>query len=555
MNVDRESPLLWLLRYGAAVAAVAIAFAVRLAVTGWFGPGLPTYITFFPAVMVVALVAGFGPGLLATALSGLTASYWVLPPYGESAIDSPVELIGLALFSCMGLFISAVAELYRRKRDKAAVYERELALRESLEALRAAAQRERFLAGVLEHASQAFAAGYPDGRLGQVNKAFEELTGYTAEELQSVDWATTLTPPEWRELERQKLAELNRTGQPIRYEKQYLRKDGTRVPIELLVHLVKDADGKPNHYSSFISDITQRKRTEEKLKRANAELAERVAALEAANAEIRASRKAALNLMDDAHQARQRAETLNAELRREVEERKHAEDLLRASLREKEVLLKEIHHRVKNNMQVISSLVSLQADGFQDAALREMLQDVRDRVRSMALVHEKLYQSENLAQVDFAEYARSLLNYLWRVHGEAAGRVRLSLALQPVPLSVETAVPCGLILNELAGNALKHAFVNKNAETRRRGERETGRGEEWRRMRSPRRTGGGCGRPGDAPCERQRRRAPPRRRLAREPLPRLAPRADALRTARRHGRRPHAPRRGDGVRRDVREVK
>ncbi len=131
-------------------------------------------------------------------------------------------------------------------------------------------------------------------------------------------------------------------------------------------------------------------------------------------------------------------------------------------LREKEVLLKEIHHRVKNNLQVISSLVSLQADGSTDETVREVLRDVTYRVRSMALVHEKLYQSADLARIDFAEYARSLLGYLWRAHGAAAATVRLTLDLEPVSLPVDTAVPCGLILNELAGNALKHAFRGRS---------------------------------------------------------------------------------------------
>jgi len=152
---------------------------------------------------------------------------------------------------------------------------------------------------------------------------------------------------------------------------------------------------------------------------------------------------------------RQQAEVaLNSaheELKKLVEERTR-------DLNEKEVLLKEIHHRVKNNMQVISSLVSLQADGTKDETVREVLKDVTYRVRSMALVHEKLYQSENLAQIDFSDYARSLLNYLWRAHGAVAATVRLTLDLESVLLPVDTAVPCGLILNELAGNALKHAF-------------------------------------------------------------------------------------------------
>lgn len=140
---------------------------------------------------------------------------------------------------------------------------------------------------------------------------------------------------------------------------------------------------------------------------------------------------------------------------------KRAEDQLRASLAEKEVLLKEIHHRVKNNMQVISSLVALQAERVPNAAMRAVLEDVTHRVRSMALVHEKLYQSADMAQVEFAEYALSLLNYLWRAHGTAASGVRLATDLEPVRLSVNAAVPCGLVLNELASNALKHAFRDR----------------------------------------------------------------------------------------------
>jgi len=145
----------------------------------------------------------------------------------------------------------------------------------------------------------------------------------------------------------------------------------------------------------------------------------------------------------------------------DITERKGIEDALKASLREKEILLKEIHHRVKNNLQVISSLVSLQADGSKDEAARQVLQDVTYRVRSMALVHEKLYQSADLARIDFAEYARSLLSYLWRAHGAIAAAVRMTLDLEPVSLPADLAVPCGLILNELAVNALEHAFQGR----------------------------------------------------------------------------------------------
>ncbi len=142
----------------------------------------------------------------------------------------------------------------------------------------------------------------------------------------------------------------------------------------------------------------------------------------------------------------------------DITERKQAEEQIKGALAEKEVMLREIHHRVKNNLQVISSLVSLQSDTVTDAQVREVLGDVRDRVRAMALVHEKLYQTGDLARLNFADYAASLLQYLWRSHGAFAEKVRLQLAVSSVALPIEAAVPCGLILNELVGNALKHAF-------------------------------------------------------------------------------------------------
>ena len=145
----------------------------------------------------------------------------------------------------------------------------------------------------------------------------------------------------------------------------------------------------------------------------------------------------------------------------DVDGLKRAEEQIQTSLREKEVLLKEIHHRVKNNLQVISSLVDLQTNALADPALAEVFHDVRDRVRSMALVHEQLYQSESLASVDFADYARSLLGYLSRSQGSPKCAVALKLDLQAVSLSIETAVPCGLILNEMVSNAFKHAFRDR----------------------------------------------------------------------------------------------
>jgi len=145
----------------------------------------------------------------------------------------------------------------------------------------------------------------------------------------------------------------------------------------------------------------------------------------------------------------------------DISERKRTERDTLASLREKEVLLKEIHHRVKNNLQVISSLLRLRARTISDEAAREVFAGSQERIEAMALVHERLYQSRNLSRVDFREYAQSLVERLAGAHVDPPERVRLALDVVPVELSVELAIPLGLLLNELVTNALKHAFAGR----------------------------------------------------------------------------------------------
>ena len=142
----------------------------------------------------------------------------------------------------------------------------------------------------------------------------------------------------------------------------------------------------------------------------------------------------------------------------EITERKRAEEQARTSLKEKEVLLKEIHHRVKNNLQVISSLLSLQSSYIENRQVLSVLDDSQHRVRSMALIHEKLYQSANLAQIDFGDYIRDLAGYLFRAQGGHTRNIGLNIQTDDVHLIIDMAVPCGLILNELISNSLKHAF-------------------------------------------------------------------------------------------------
>lgn len=131
-----QSPIGWMLRCGLVGMAVLASMGTRLSLEAWVGPGLPTYITFYPTVMVVALLVGFVPGALTTVLVCFMTAYWILSPVGQLFVGSPVDRLGLLFFLCMGLFMSAVAELYRRNRDRAVAYEREMSLKESQEILR-----------------------------------------------------------------------------------------------------------------------------------------------------------------------------------------------------------------------------------------------------------------------------------------------------------------------------------------------------------------------------------------------------------------------------------
>lgn len=187
-------------------------------------------------------------------------------------------------------------------------------------------------------------------------------------------------------------------------------------------------------YEQAQSELTERQRTAEKLRQLNEDLEDRVFARTAELTQV------------------------NAALLYEVAERERAEEHIRASLQEKEVLLKEIHHRVKNNLQVISSLLNLQANSIDDERIYLILRDSQNRVRSMALIHEKLYRSENLAQIDLADYSRDLTAYLFRSQDAHVRGINLNIQADNIFVNVDTAVPCGLIINELVSNSLKHAF-------------------------------------------------------------------------------------------------
>jgi PAS domain S-box-containing protein len=397
------------------------------------------------------------------------------------------------------------------------------------EELRVTGEQSAIMADLLEHSSQPFGIGYSDGRLGIVNSAFCQLVGYSKEEMATMNWASTLTPPEWLESERIKLEELAITGKPVRYEKEYIRKDGTRVPIELLVHLVKDPDNQLKYYYSFVTDITERKLTEEELRESERflnniidqspyaiwisdEKGVLIRINKACCEVLNITEEEVLgkyNVLEDniveeqglkplVKKVYEQGETANFELKYDtsrlkkpdlakqvymildvtifpikndigkvmnaailhidITERKRAEENLAKSLEEKEILLKELKHRVKNNLAIISNLIGLELGNLPDDRSREIFIGTQSRIRSMSAIYDQLSLSAGVDSVALNFYIKELADSLYESYAMNRRNVRLVASIDEITLDVKRAVPLGLIVNELVTNALKYAY-------------------------------------------------------------------------------------------------
>jgi PAS domain S-box-containing protein len=268
-------------------------------------------------------------------------------------------------------------------------------------ALRESEQRYRLLA---ENASDVIWIVDLQFHPTYVSPSIERLRGYTPEEVLAQPFEETLTPASLG-IARKVFAEgLAREAHSLRdsdsgreVELEYTCKDGSTVWAESRVVFLRDPSGRPQ----AIMGVT-----------------------------------------------------------RDISERKAAEEQLLAALREKEALLREIHHRVKNNLQIVSSLLFLQ-DETDAAHAVEPLEDSRHRIRSMALIHEMLYGSQELSRVDFGEYVPRLVAYLLRSYQAPMGRIALRTEVQDVILAIDVATPCALIINELVSNCIKHAFPGR----------------------------------------------------------------------------------------------
>jgi len=303
---------------------------------------------------------------------------------------------------------------------------RDVSDRESaLEALRESEGRYRTL---FDQAAYAIVVENEDGEIVDGNCAAAMLTGYESNEIVSMKMSDLSLPAgAGTSDDTYGAVECNSPTEMV-----VLHRDGSLIPVEVnRAHL---KTGGKTLVLSIVNDITDRKKAEAALREAHQELEKRVA---------------------------ERTEELleaNKRLEQEITQRKIAEEHITRSLKEKEALLQEVHHRVKNNLQIISSLLALQTTHVRDEKTREVLTDSQSRIRSMAFIHEHLYQSQDLARIDFGAYMRDLMGALLQSYSHAGNRVSLKPELEPVFLGVGTALPCGLIINELVSNCLRHAF-------------------------------------------------------------------------------------------------
>ena len=351
----------------------------------------------------------------------------------------------------------------------------------------------------------------------EANDAFLHIGGFTQDDIRArrVNWPD-LTPPEYRELNKDSVRELAATGTCPPREREMFRKDGSRVPVLIGAATLPH---QPGQGVAFVVDITERKQVEAALQAAearyralfeespdgvlliDAETGRTLEANEAAHKQLGYTREefAALGpsdyeALETLEETRRRAQKVTAEgsddfetlhrtksgkirnvhvwtkslqlgerlafhcIFEDITDRKQAEEALQALLREKEALLKEVHHRVKNNLQVITSLLRLETGRNEHPSTKSVLRDMQGRVQSMALLHETLYRSGTFASVDLGDYLKQLANHSFRALNAQPGLIQLDLDLASVRVDMDQTIPCGLLVNELISNCLKHGF-------------------------------------------------------------------------------------------------
>lgn len=357
-----------------------------------------------------------------------------------------------------------------------------------------------------------------EGRVCSWNRGAEHIKGYTRDEILGRNFSLFYT--EEAVQDNIPATELAHAAQRGRYEDEgwRRRKDGTRFWANIVIKALYDQDGVLQGYAKIIKDMTERKRLEERFRRV-VEAAPNAMVMVNARGRIEMVNAQAEKLFDydrtemlgrtveilvpesfrhghpemramyfsdpqsrpmgagrDLFGRRKNGSEFPVEIGLnpietedgvmvlssivDISDRKQKEGRIQAALKEKDLLLGEIHHRVKNNLQIVHSLLNLQSSLIGDTAVKSMLMDSQNRIQSMALIHQTLYQSNDFARVDFGGFLEALVPTLLASYGVNTEDIRLVIDAGEVFLPINSAIPCGLLINELITNAIKHAFPN-----------------------------------------------------------------------------------------------
>ena len=385
-------------RFSVAILLTIVATIVRQWLELPLGEHSP-FVTYHIAVIVTAYFVGRGPALLATSLGALAASYYFIPPNDSLIFTTSEHLIGLAAYFAVALTAALMGGRMHEARRRA---------ERSARIARASEHRLRHSESTLREHQERLELAQQIAKIGTFEWNILSNRNLWSKELEALYGLSPGTfgghYEDWAryvhpEDRAQAEREADRALQTGKYMQDFrvVWPDGSIHWLQAKARVLFDRSGRPVRMIGINMDITERKRAE-------------------------------------AH--------------------------IQASLREKEVLLKEIHHRVKNNLQIICSLLSLQSDAIRDPEALAIFKNSESRVRSMALVHEKLYESPDLAQIDMREYLGSLIAHL-RHSYSVSERVSLSVAADSMPLNIDVVIPCALIVNELVTNAFEHAFPDR----------------------------------------------------------------------------------------------
>lgn len=366
-----------------------------------------------------------------------------------------------------------------------------------------------YLDRILSYMNEAVIVFTPSGRVGAANTSAHSMTGYRLDEIYSLSINDLFSGAGF--------SETSNIKDVCRFDDMTIRrKDGGLVPVDISCAPMKDETA----YILVIQDNTERRKAEEKLRLSEEKFSKAFHAspdwilisrikdgylIECNEAFLKATgyekdealgkttvelgvwqsiearedfRRAIIDsgrirdyeIVFAAHGGDRRILLLSSDkinigdeeciltIGRDITKRKSNEENIKAALREKEVLLREVHHRVKNNLQVIQSLLSMQAMHVDDEVTSRAFRESQDRVRSMALIHERFYRSKELSRIDFGEYARELIRHMISSYSHRNSRISSRIDIQDIMLTINYAIPCGIIINEIVSNSMKYAF-------------------------------------------------------------------------------------------------